>query len=690
MNPEEIDSVPCNDFLQKLFDEEGDARLLVDSDTGTITEVNASACRYFGKSRETLLGASVEDLGISHKWNGGSPSQEDMNSGNNLELATIPVEHGGKKLLFFILCDTSQGKYDPEYLMQAAQQVRSIFECASVGIYQISPEGRFIYANPATARLFGYETPSELFKEVRDITTQLYPDPTRRKTVLERLNKHNQVQGFELELKHRDGRLIWISFDGRTVRDEWGRILYYEGFMSDITERKQAEAELQLSLAREERYRQKLEAIFRSIPDAIITVDQDMRVLAANEAVDEICDLDVRPGASFLEIASRSNCPCRRAMREILENKQTVSRRQFSCPHQEGVGKRVIELNCSPLLDKNERFSGAVLVLKDITRLTDLETKLEERHTFGNIIGKSKPMQEIFNLLEQLSDVDSTVLVRGESGTGKELIIDALHYGGSRRNGPLIKVNCGALPDNLLESELFGHVRGAFTGAVKDKVGRFQAAEGGTIFLDEIGDVSPFLQTKLLRVLEQKEYERLGESKTRKANVRVLAATNADLRALVEKGLFRDDLYYRLNVMCIKLPPLKERTEDIPLLMDSFIQQFSAAFKKRILGVTPEVMEYIMRHPWPGNIRELKHAVEHACILCQGEVIELEHLPAEMAASASQEPETALARVGGKKAIGPEDIQEALAKAQGNKAKAARILGIGRVTLYRKLKEFNL
>lgn len=679
--------------MHELFDQEDDVRLLVDADTGLITEANDSACRYFGKSKEDMLGADVRELGLSHRWmnldNNSAAEHKRDTSKIALELATIPVEHGGKKLLFFILCDTTKHKHDPQSLMQAAQQVRSIFECASVGIYQISPEGRFIYANPATARLFGYETPTDLFREVRDISTQLYPDPDRRKPVLERLNKHNQVQGFELELKHRDGRLIWISFDGRTVRDEWGRVLYYEGFMSDITERKHAESALQKSLAREEQYRQKLEAIFRSIPDAIITVDKDMRVLAVNEAVMDICDLHVEPGASFLEIADRPNCPCRKALKDILENNKAVGRRKFACP-QRGSSNRVIEMNCSPLLDKDGRFSGAVLVLKDITRLTDLEIKLEERHSFGNIIGKSKPMQDIFRLLEQLSDVDSTVLVRGESGTGKELIIDALHYGGSRREGPLVKVNCGALPDNLLESELFGHVRGAFTGAVKDKVGRFQAAEGGTIFLDEIGDVSPFLQTKLLRVLEQKEYERLGESKTRKANVRVLAATNADLLKLVEKGLFRDDLYYRLNVMCINLPPLRDRLEDIPLLMDSFIREFSAAFKKRILGVTPEVMEYIMRYPWPGNIRELKHAMEHACILCQGDAVELEHLPADMTRQAQDSPLEAKTGRKAKGMPGPEDILDALDRTEGNKAKAARMLGIGRVTLYRKIKEFGL
>jgi transcriptional regulator with PAS, ATPase and Fis domain len=340
------------------------------------------------------------------------------------------------------------------------------------------------------------------------------------------------------------------------------------------------------------------------------------------------------------------------------------------------------------LLEKDDQFYGAVLVLKDITRLTDLESKLGERRSVRNIVGKSAPMQKVFSLLGQLADVDTTTLVTGESGTGKELIVDALHYGGARADGPLVKVNCAGLPDSLLESDLFGHVRGAFTGAVRDKIGRFQAAEGGTIFLDEVGDISTPLQLKLLRVLEQKEYVRLGETGTRTADVRVVAATNAKLLRKVEEGVFREDLFYRLKVMCIDLPPLRKRIEDIPLLVDHFVGVFNDRFGKQLSGVTDEVMEHFIRYPWPGNVRELKHVIEHGCILCNGGRIESGHLPPELL---TYRPSAAMKR-GGKSSgrVGAQAVLDALREAEGNKARAARRLGIGRVTLYRKIKEYGL
>jgi len=317
-----------------------------------------------------------------------------------------------------------------------------------------------------------------------------------------------------------------------------------------------------------------------------------------------------------------------------------------------------------------------------------LERRLIERHSFGNIIGKSKRMQEIYGLIESLADLETTVLITGESGTGKELIAEALHYGGVWSTGNLVKVNCSALPEGLLESELFGHVRGAFTGAVADRLGRFQAAEGGTIFLDEIGDISPLTQLKLLRVLEQKEFERGGASKTQRARVRVIAATHANLPEKVRRGLFREDLLYRLKVMVIHLPSLRERTEDIPLLTDHFIRQLRDACRKNITGVADEVMNLFLSYGWPGNIRELKYTLEHAGILCPSGAITLEHLPKDFRENALRKKSS-----GAKKSnleVSAEEILAALDKTEGNKARAARVLGISRRTLYRRIAHYQL
>ena len=305
-------------------------------------------------------------------------------------------------------------------------------------------------------------------------------------------------------------------------------------------------------------------------------------------------------------------------------------------------------------------------------------------------------MRSIYAVLDQLSEVESTVLITGESGTGKELVAEALHYGGPRAKSPLIKVNCSALSESLLESELFGHVRGAFTGAIRDKLGRFEAAEGGSIFLDEIGDISPRIQLNLLRVLERKEFERVGDSKTRRANVRVIAATNVDMIDKIRQGLFREDLYYRLKVMVIHVPPLRERTEDIPLLCEHFLGLFRASFGKQIARVGEEVMRIFMTYPWPGNVRELRSALEHACILCPGGEILPAHLPPELTQAPVQRvhaPQAQLRPVPERliqRGLSREDILEALERAANNRAKAARLLGVDRRTLYRNMEKFAI
>ena len=302
------------------------------------------------------------------------------------------------------------------------------------------------------------------------------------------------------------------------------------------------------------------------------------------------------------------------------------------------------------------------------------------------IIGNSTSIACVREMIGLVGKTESSVLITGESGTGKELVAEALHAASRRADRPLVKLNCSALPETLLESELFGHVKGSFTGAVKDSFGRFKAADGGTLFLDEIGDVAPTVQSKLLRVLESQEFNRIGESLPMKVDVRIIAATNQNLPGLIQQRLFREDLYYRLNVIEIKVPALRERIEDIPLLVKHFLDIVNRKFKKSIHAVSDEVMKFFSAHTWPGNIRELAHALEHACVVCQDEVICLHHLPPEL-----QKRRVMADFLPGQKGLQEADrLHEALVRTGGNKARAARILGIDRKTLYRRIKKHNM
>jgi two-component system response regulator HydG len=436
-----------------------------------------------------------------------------------------------------------------------------------------------------------------------------------------------------------------------------------------------------------ESHRSRLESIFGSVQDAIITVDTEMNVIEANTAAEMICGFRIGTGQPFTDCTTDCDQSCFEVLQETLNSRITIQDYQIECGHRDR-NKLIAMVNSSPLLDSGGNFLGAVLVIRDITRLTHLEEELKERHHFQNIVGKSEKMQQVYNLLKTLASQVTTVLITGGSGTGKEMAARALHYGGPRANGPFVTVNCSALAESLLESELFGHVRGAFTGADRDKIGRFEAADGGTILLDEIGDISPLIQLKLLRVLQEKEFDRVGESNPRKVDVRVLASTNRNLKDGIRQGEFREDLYYRLNIIEINLPLLCERYEDIPLLIDHFCEVFKKNYDKKINGVSDEVLQAFMNYAWPGNVRELEHAIERAFVLCRNHTIQLEHIPVEIREFTStlinkQAPEDG-------RVDDLEAIRNALEKTDWNISKAARHLGISRWTMYRRFEKYKI
>ena len=315
-----------------------------------------------------------------------------------------------------------------------------------------------------------------------------------------------------------------------------------------------------------------------------------------------------------------------------------------------------------------------------------LKSRLDAKFGFENVIGSSQAIERLLELVRRIAPTRSTVLINGETGTGKELVAGCIHQNSPRAKAPFIKVNCSAIVENLLESELFGHIQGAFTGAVRDKEGKFEAADGGTIFLDEVAEMSPTTQAKFLRVLQEGEIERVGEVRTRKVDVRVLAATNKSLEELVSKGQFRQDLYYRLRVVRIELPALRERREDIPLFLDHFLKQLTLRDGPKVEGVAPVVMEKFMLYPWPGNVRELKNVLEGMVVITANKVLNLEDLPPEIA---SHKESTAglSVPVGASLAdIETEMIRRTMVRTQGNRTRAARMLGISLRTLQRKLK----
>jgi PAS domain S-box-containing protein len=349
----------------------------------------------------------------------------------------------------------------------------------------------------------------------------------------------------------------------------------------------------------------------------------------------------------------------------------------------EGREKR-IEMSVVALRNDRKEIQGVLACLHDVTEVAQLRQKLKNIKKYHGIVGSEHNMQEIYELINDLADSDCSVLIQGESGTGKELVANAIHQESRRAGKPFVTVNCGALPEGVLESELFGHVRGAFTGAIRDKKGRFELADGGTIFLDEVGELSPNMQVKLLRVLQQGVFEKVGGEKSMSVDVRVISATNKDLRKMVQKNQYREDLFYRLCVVPVNLPPLRERRNDIPLLVKNFIDRFSKEMNRSIKGLSEEALHTMLDYSWPGNIRELQNALQYAFIKCKGETLLVEHLPPEIISFLSN---NALPKYERKGRLNTVQVKKALEKTKGSKIQTAKLLKVSRATLYRFLQE---
>jgi len=430
-----------------------------------------------------------------------------------------------------------------------------------------------------------------------------------------------------------------------------------------------------------------IELMFDSTSDGIFAIDADYRLIAINGSAERTL------GVARAEVIGK---PCHRvlranicreccALRYAMETGEPVI--DMAVDLRDAEDRRVpVAISCNVLRDRNGRVIGGVETFRNLNWVRKLVEEVDHQHPFASIVTEDAHMRHIFEILPTIANSDSSVLVHGETGTGKNLIAKAIHNLSPRRRKPYVTVNCGALPETLLESELFGYRAGAFTDAVRDRRGRIAAAEGGTLFLDEIGDMPASAQVKLLRFLQDRTYERLGDDTPVTADVRVITATNRNLSQLVDEGVFRRDLYYRINVMNIELPPLRDRSGDIPLLVRHFLEKLSLNRRKHVTGLTPEALEILRNHDYPGNIRELENIVEHAFVLCPGATVELGHLPERL-------------RIGAGHRTGPgaslEDLEarfilDALARNAWNRQATARELGIHRTTLLRRIRRLGL
>ncbi len=431
-----------------------------------------------------------------------------------------------------------------------------------------------------------------------------------------------------------------------------------------------------------------LNYIFDCVADGVVAIDSDFIVTYMNRAAENLTGRPAmeglgKPCSEVLRCdVCREGCP----VAEAMETGHPVVNREFELLPRQG-GALSVSVTASPVHGKGQELEGGVLTFRDISLQPAERAKISEHYAFFDIISRNLGMRRLFDILPDIAASDATVLFYGESGTGKELFAQAIHQLSPRKDGPLVIVNCGALPEPLLEAEIFGSRRGAYTGSVENRPGRLAMAEGGTLFLDEIGDLPLPLQVKLLRVLESYEFQPLGAAHPQKANVRFVAATHRDLPAMVEEGSFRRDLYFRLNVVSLQIPPLRDRRDDIPLLVDLFIDRFNRAFHKKLRGVSPEVCRLLLDHDYPGNVRELLNLVEQSVILCRDNEIGLDNLPAAFLSSvASKEP----TRYFKTRRPDREALSEVLLKHHGRRNEVAEELGIDRTTLWRWIKRMDI
>jgi PAS domain S-box-containing protein len=683
------------DRYAELYDSAPVGQVITDG-TGRIQEVNATFAKMVEVEKSRLVGGSFlqcvqkDDVGqlLDHirycKWTGGPATVELYltNQGGKtlpVQLMSIPQRDGNIHNFRVItaVTDLTDRKKAEDALEADLQLLKTVVDEIDDYTFAKDLEGRYVMVNPKPARPFGMES-----DEVVGIKEDDFLPPETAAVVHEedrRILESGRTETFERSLYVGGVERIYITTKG-VWQDNNGQVLGIFGIARDITDRRRQRLEIQERLARVREKRDDMLSILNQLQMGIAMTDE-------NECITFLSEVGQRLfGKSHKKVFGKhweTLFHFEAGDREQLKKMAGLPpelrvRMPVQIELSRGRTNRIeVEVKDDPRDSRKKIFH-----FHDVTEVHALRTLLNERAQFADLVGKSKPMAMVFQQIQDVSRVDSTILIEGETGTGKEMVARAIHFSSGRKRGPFVPVNCAALSESLLESQLFGHKRGAFTGAVESHKGLFETAHGGTVFLDEIGDLSPSAQTRLLRVLQEREIVRLGETRPRRIDVRVLAATHRDLDEEVARGNFRSDLLYRVKVGRIQLPPLQERREDIPLLAGLFLRQIQAATSKKLEEVSVEAMRVFMEYGWPGNVRELRNAIEFAAIRCKDTVIQIDDLPSEIAAKSSEPPADAFNE-------GQLDekghLLEALERSGGNRALAARMLGIGRTTLYRRL-----
>lgn len=432
-------------------------------------------------------------------------------------------------------------------------------------------------------------------------------------------------------------------------------------------------------------------SILESISDGVFTVNADFRITYLNRSAEEIIKISRKDAIGKLccDVFRSSLCEGACALRRTLEQDKPII--DLSCFIIDNEGQRIpVSISTAVLRDESGAVVGGAETFRNLSVIEQLRKEIDSTRRLGDFVSHSPSMRKLFSELEAVAETGTTVLITGETGSGKELLARTIHLHSPRKNKPFVAINCGAFPETLLESELFGYKKGAFTGADRDKPGRFALAEGGTLFLDEIGEISPAMQVRLLRVLQERMYEPLGAVQSVRSNVRILAATHRDLEAMVREGKFRQDLFYRINVIRLELPPLRERREDIPFLIEHFIRRFNVSMNRNVSGISSGALKILAQMEWPGNIRELENVIERSMVFCHDSIIKVADLPDSFA---EKEILTHSAPGMIRNAVNVSEYQailEALNATGGNRRKAAKLLGIDHTTFYRKLKRLGV
>ncbi|MBN2366044.1 MAG: sigma 54-interacting transcriptional regulator [Calditrichaeota bacterium] len=570
------------------------------------------------------------------------------------------------------------------------EQLKDFSSAVPDGIAAFNRDKKIIAFNEAAERLTGYSFDDIISKDVNF----LFEDSVGNASVIDSaLNEGKMLTNMPVDIKCADGntRNFLASFTPIEQPEK--------GIIGIILVFRNTREMISLFQALQEKSREildekkKLEAIFRSRWEGTFTIDREWNITSFNRAAERITGYSVQEaiGRKCWEIFGSGICHSGCHMELTMNQQKPATSEELIIHHKDGR-KVPIRVNSAPLYDGEENHIGAVETFLDISEIKNLGSHLKENFQFQNIIGNSKPMQRVYQLMENVIQSESTVLITGESGTGKELVARAIHVNSERKPCPFMAVNCSAFAETLLESELFGHEKGAFTGAIRTKPGRFEMAGEGTLFLDEIGDLSPAIQVKLLRVLESRKFERVGGTRTLDLKARIIAATNKNLESEVSRGRFREDLFYRVNVINIALPPLRERMEDLPHLVNYFLKNFRERFNKNIDSISPNAFRILQKYQWPGNIRELENVLEHAFVVGHGEIIETEYLPERLWLTIENVEDPSMRESSDSPLKNAEKVMiiSNLKKYNGHRGKTARALGIDKTTLWRKMKKYRL